>query len=91
MKRVEPPACPFCGGRNLDYLAPVSRCNSGIKRYIVQIKCKQCGARGSVVKSAILDWRDHLTEDEISRLIDTATEAFARRYGDGIENFKLEE
>jgi hypothetical protein len=64
---------------------------SGIKRYIVQVKCKKCGARGPVVKSAILDWRDHLTVDEEARLIDTAVEAFARRYGDGMENCKLEE
>ncbi len=66
--------CPFCGSGNLK---ASSRRTRGMKgHYLTQIFCLKCGARGPIVKSSDLDWRDTPTCGYMADLEKRAFDAF---------------
>ena len=66
--------CPFCGSANLK---ASSRRTRGMKNhYLTQVFCLKCGARGPIVKSSDLDWRDTPTYGYMDDLEKKAFAAF---------------
>ena len=93
------PKCPFCGSSKLRYYAKQTK--GAVKRYVGQIHCTECGARGPRAYSEPMDWRDRLTVSGEEDLFRRTKEAFDVRYtpemlgvsakqAKAIENFKLE-
>jgi hypothetical protein len=65
--------CPFCGSRNLK---ASSRQMGGANRYyICQVRCLKCGARGPIVRSDKMDYREILAGNEE---VDLALKAFRK-------------
>ena len=90
MKNSEISPCPFCGGDKLKCLVRSSRRTGGLKRYLAQIECGKCGARGPLVRSKLMDWRDYMKESDEYALRDSAFEVFRRRATVEAKDFKLE-
>lgn len=67
--------CPFCGSPRLKFF---SRIAGGYERYYIgQIHCMRCGARGPIVKSGKMDFREHLSEHGTAELARRAFNALS--------------
>lgn len=66
--------CPFCGSPRLKFFARIA--GGYVRHYIGQVHCMKCGARGPVVNSDKMDYREHLTERGTEELSERAFRAF---------------
>lgn len=70
--------CPFCGSTNLRVFTRRTR---GMDiRYLAQVHCMTCGARGPIARTLKMDWRDHLSKAHESELQNLAVEMFQKFY-----------
>ena len=65
--------CPFCGSHNLK--ASKRQMGGADRYYICQVHCLKCGARGPIVRSDKMDYREVLTGNAE---LDLALKAFRK-------------
>jgi len=71
-------SCPFCG-RSARLRFVHHRSGRETYRVIGQVRCFFCGARGPVVTSQSMDWRDVLGEEGLAQMEREAFRLFAAR------------
>ena len=71
-------SCPFCGGTRLRVF--LRRTRGMDIRYLAQVHCMVCGARGPVAQTPKMDWRDHLSKKDELGLQELAIELFQKLY-----------